>query len=199
MFKLLSLPLLVSVLVLPPSAQEKAPPRILIAYHSDQGHTRALAEAVAEGARSVAGVEVKLAGVKEATNDDVLAADAIILGSPVYNANPAPQVLEFVNGWPFRGSPLKDKIGAAFATAGGISAGEEAVQLSLQRAFLMFGMIVVGGSGWRSAFGASAVVNEDPFAKKDGGAELAPQFLEKGRDLGKRVATLALRWKGAPK
>lgn len=56
-----------------------------------------MAEAVANGARSVKGVNVKLLSVKEAQISDVLSAVAIIIGSPVYNANVAPPMQEFIN------------------------------------------------------------------------------------------------------
>ena len=166
--------------------------RVLVVYYSKDGHTAALAEAVAKGARSIQGVSVKLLPVAEATNNDVLAADAIILGSPVYNANVAPAMQSFINGWPFQGQPLKDKIGAAFVTGGGISAGEEITQLNLLQSMLMFNMIVVGGNSWRQAFGASGITDEEPFAGGGMGERLQPQFLAKGVNLGKRVAELAL-------
>lgn len=164
-------------------------PNILIVYYSVDGHTKIMAEAVERGARSVADVSVKTVTVAKATNEDVLAADAIIIGSPVYNANVAPPVQEFINKLPFKGTPLRDKLGAAFVTAGGISAGEELTQLSILHSMMIYGMIVVGGPDWTSAFGASAVTSEEPF--KDHSAI----FLKKGEALGKRVAELAVRWK----
>ncbi|HVT42837.1 MAG TPA: flavodoxin family protein [Thermoanaerobaculia bacterium] len=172
---------------------EEVPARILIAYYSASGHTRTMAEAVARGARSVEGAVVTLRSVGEVKNAELLAADAIIVGSPVYNAAPAPAVQQFINGWPFEKEPLKDKIGAAFVTAGGISAGEELVQLSLLHSMLVFGMIVVGGPGWSAAFGASAVVDEPPFGDSEKPGRVDPQFLRKGEELGARVATLAVR------
>ncbi len=171
--------------------QERA--SVLVVYHSVEGKTREMAEAVAEGAKRVQHVRVKLATVSEATEDDVLKADAIIVGSPVYNANVTPEVQQFINRWPFRNAPLRDKIGAAFTTGGGISAGEELVQLNLLHSMLIFGMIVVGGPDWRSAFGASAVTAEEPFEAK--GGHVSEQFLKKGRALGERVATAAVRMK----
>ncbi len=165
---------------------------VLVVYFSRTGHTRAMAEAVAGGARAVAGTRVRLATVAEATVDDVLAADAVILGSPVYNANVAPEVQSFINSWPFEGSPLRDKVGAAFVTGGGISAGEEAVQLGLLRSMLVFGMVVVGGPDWTGAFGASAVTGEPPFDAAGAGA-VDERFLEKARALGRRVAEVAGR------
>ncbi len=164
--------------------------KVLIVYHSVKGHTRAMAEAVAEGARSMDGTAVRLLTVAEADTADVLWADAIAVGSPVYNANVAPEVQSFINRWPFKGQPLRDKVGAAFVAAGAISAGEEAAQLSLLRSMLVFGMVVAGGPKWRSAFGASAVTEERPFAPETGVDE---QFLTKARDLGQRVAELAGR------
>lgn len=94
-------------------------PKVLITYFSQSGSTKKMAESISEGAKSVEGVEVKLLSIEEVTTQELTEASAIILGSPVYNSNPAPQVLEFINSWPFEGRPLKDKIGAAFATGGG--------------------------------------------------------------------------------
>lgn len=170
---------------------------VLIVYYSAQGHTQALAEAVAKGARSVDGVNVVLKTVAETTTPDLLAADAIILGSPVYNANVAPEMQQFINRWPFEGAPLRDKIGAAFVTAGGFSAGEELVQMNILHAMLIFGMIVVGGPDWQQPFGASGIVAEKPFETEMQMGKVDEQFLKKGEALGKRVAELARRWKFA--
>ncbi len=84
---------------------------------------------------------------------------------------------------------MRNKIGAAFTTGGGISAGEELVQVGILHSMLVFGMVIVGGEQWTSAFGASAVTSEDPF--KEGRVDKA--FREKGEALGKRVATLAAK------
>ena len=164
---------------------------ILIAYYSKTAHTQSLAEEVAKGALSVSGVQVVLKSIAQTTTKDLLDADAIIIGSPVYNANLAPEVVQFMSKWPFEGNPLKDKIGAGFVTAGGISAGEELAQVNLLHSMLIFGMIVVGGDDWTSPFGASAITNEGIF--KTG--QLDKIFLQKGFNLGKRVATIALKMK----
>jgi NAD(P)H dehydrogenase (quinone) len=168
---------------------------ILIVYHSVQSHTQALAEAVAKGARSVGGVNVVLKTVAAATTPDVLAADAIIVGSPVYNANLAPEVQKFINSWPFESAPLRDKIGAAFVTAGGYSAGEELVQMNILHSMLIFGMIVVGGPDWQQPFGASGIVAEKPFETEPQAGKVDEQFLKKGEALGKRVAEVAQKLK----
>lgn len=176
-------------------AQER--PSVLIAYYSKSGHTRAMAEAVARGARSVTNVNVKLLTVTETTTEDLLKTDAVIVGSPVYNANVVPEVVSFMNRWPFDGSPMRDKIGAAFVSGGGISAGEELTQLNILHSMMIFGMIVVGGADWRSAFGASAITDEKPFDQMTKGKDVAEEFQKKGEALGRRVAELTVRWKRA--
>jgi NAD(P)H dehydrogenase (quinone) len=165
--------------------------KILIAYHSNSGHTRQLAEAIRQGAETVAKVRVTLKRVEDANPGDFLLANAVIIGSPVHNGNITPQVQSFINSWPFAEAPYSDKVGAAFVTAGGISAGEEAAMHAIHRAMLIFGMVVVGGDSWRSAFGASAIVNEAPFSSKQTDDKLDPAFLQKGHQLGIRVARIA--------
>ena len=164
---------------------------ILITYYSKTAHTQSLAEEVSKGASSIPGVQVVLKKIDQTTTKDLLNADAIIVGSPVYNANIAPEVVQFMSTWPFEGNPLKDKIGAAFVTAGGISAGEELAQVNILQSMLVFGMILVGGNDWTSAFGASAITNEGVFKT----AQLDKIFLQKGFSLGKRVATIAKKMK----
>lgn len=161
---------------------------ILIVYDSKTGNTELMAEAVAKGAGSIDGVEVLKQKADETSHDDLVRADAIIVGSPVYNANVTPGISRFIASWPFEGQPLKDKIGAAFVTGGGISAGEEIVQMNILQSMLIFGMIIVGGPDWTQPFGASAITGEYPF---DG--EPSEQFLKKGYLLGERVAKLAVR------
>ncbi len=163
-------------------------PTVLIAYYSQSGNTKTLAHAVEEGAKSVAGVRVLLLPIDQVSTKEVLEADAIVVGSPVYNANVAPEVQRFINSWPFEGRPLKNKLGAAFVTGGGISIGEELVQLNLLHSMLIQGMLVMGGEETEAAFGASAITGEVPFQT----GKVEEQFLAKARGLGKRVAEMAL-------
>jgi NAD(P)H dehydrogenase (quinone) len=186
-------PLFVCLWISLSTAQDRT--TIFISYYSQQGHTRTMAEAVARGARSAGTVTVKLLTIAETTKEDLLAADAIIVGSPVHNANVAAEVVSFLDHWPFEDALMKDKIGAAFVTGGGISAGEELVQVNILHSMLIFGMIVVGGPDWTSAFGASAITAEIPFDKAGSDTSVAPEFVKKGEALGKRVAELAMKWK----
>ena len=83
---------------------------------------------------------------------------------------------------------MKDKLGAAFATGGGISIGEEGVMLDILRTMLIQGMVVMGGDQVEAAFGASAITGEGPFK----GEKIDPIFLAKGVGLGQRVAEKVL-------
>ena len=159
-----------------------------IFYYSATGHTQTMAEAVKKGVEAQ-DAQVILKTVDQATTTDLLRCDAVIIGSPVYNANAHPAVLSFMNRWPFVGSPMRDKVGAAFVTAGGISAGEELVQMNILQSMLVFGMIVVGGADWQGAFGASAIMDEEiPAENKN---SIQPHYLQKAERLGQRVAHLA--------
>lgn len=157
---------------------------VLIAYHSVSGHTAKMAKSIQKGILESSDIKVILKSVNEVKLQELLAADAIVIGSPVYNANPSPEILSFIKTWPFEGQPLKNKLGAVFVTAGGFSSGEELVQSSLLHAMMVYGMIVVGGDDWTSSFGASGIHDEGKYQSK----ELDKYFLEKGFRLGKRMA-----------
>ena len=159
---------------------------VLVAYHSFSGHTERMAEAVAEGAQSVSRTHVVLKRVGKVTAEELFAADAIVLGSPVYWSNMAGEVKTFIDDWQFKFGvfpefKLKNKVGAAFATGGQISSGKELTMLSLLAAMLGNQMIAVSGGG---AFGASATTEGDSPG-------IDAQELTGARELGRRVADVA--------
>jgi NAD(P)H dehydrogenase (quinone) len=166
--------------------------RVLIVYHSETGNTEALAEAAAEGARSVVGVEVSTKTVDEATNADLEACDALMIGSPTYWGSMSTPVKQFIDGQrPFMG----DKVGAAFATGGSDGGGKELAVLSILAAMLNNGMIVAGPhyeeSGFRfGSFGVAATTGVDSPG-------LDEAELRRARLLGERVATVAKRYRGS--
>lgn len=169
--------------------------KILITFFSKTGFTKQMAESVAEGAKSIKGTEVKLLSVLNSTVSDILWADAIIIGTPVHNSNTAIPIQKFINKWPINGGLMKNKLGAVFVTAGGISSGEELTMMNLIHSMLIYNMIIVGGTDWKSPFGASAITEEPPFNKRVKNPKLDPYFLEKGKKLGKRVASILIRFK----
>jgi multimeric flavodoxin WrbA len=94
--------------------------RILVVYHSLAGNTKKMAEAVAEGARSVSGTEVVVKTGLEATIDDLLMCDGLAIGSPDYFSYMAGGVKDFLDRtyYPSQGK-VAGKPAVAFGSAGG--------------------------------------------------------------------------------
>jgi multimeric flavodoxin WrbA len=94
--------------------------KVLVVYHSLGGATKKMAEAVAEGAGSVAGTKVALKTGLEATLDDLLGCDAIALGSPDYFSYMAGGLKDFFDRtyYPSQGK-VTGKPAVTFASAGG--------------------------------------------------------------------------------
>ncbi len=61
---------------------DKIVAKILIVYHSQTGNTKKMADAVAQGARGIEGVEVVLKKAADATLEDLLTADGLAMGTP---------------------------------------------------------------------------------------------------------------------
>jgi NAD(P)H dehydrogenase (quinone) len=159
---------------------------ILIIYPHSTGYTSALAEPILKGVLSVNQVQAKSLSLDKVTVDDVLWADGIILGSPVYNANPSPQLLEFIKYWPFNNHRLLNKIGAVFVTSAGYSAGEEESKWSLLRAMMTFGIIIVGSDNWHDSVGLTGFNSE--FIPGEHHIP-NPNLAERAFSFGARIAT----------
>lgn len=172
------------VFIQPVRAEQEV--KVLVAYHSVSGHTETMARAVAEGVRSVPGTRVQVERVEKVTAEALFAADALVVGSPVYWANMAGEVKTFFDNWQFKFGvwpefKMRNKVGAAFATGGQVSGGKEVTMLTILAAMLGNQMIVVSGGG---AFGASATTEgESPGINE--------QELADARALGRRVAEVA--------
>lgn len=167
-------------------AAAPVPVKVLVAYHSQGGHTAALAKAVEEGARK-AGADVALRKVSEVKCDELRGSDALIVGSPVYWSNMAGEVKTFFDRFTSEcqflppAFPMKDKAGAAFVTGGEVSSGKEIALLTILAAMLGNRMVVVSEG---QALGAAATTG-------DGKQPLTEKELAEGRSLGERVAILA--------
>ena len=153
---------------------------VIVTYFSVSGNTEALAEAVVEGVASVDGVTCALKPVAEMSNEDWLEADGIIVGSPTYFGQMAAEVKALFDRTVKIYGRLEGKVGAAFTTSGGAGCGHELTNMSIITAMLVSGMVVQGTTKGPH-FGPLAV-------GKPGEEDLA-----KARDLGIRVAALALK------
>lgn len=93
--------------------------KVLIVYHSLSGNTRAAAEAVAEGVRAAGGQAIVKEGLK-AGEKDLLACDAIAVGTPDYFSYMAGGVKDFFDRtfYPTQGQ-VTGKACGIFVTHGG--------------------------------------------------------------------------------
>jgi len=180
--------------------------KILIVYASDYGNTKKAAEAVAAGAKSVAGTEVNIRTAEEAKAEDVTGADAVIVGSPVHMGSMDWRVKTFIDKV-CSGLWMKDavvgKVGAVFATGSGFGnagGGAEITLLSMLNNLAELGMIIVplpkntpgypkGGMQW-GPYARSAGENLEQTGVSD-------DSLVAARNHGANVARLASALKGA--
>ncbi|WP_217245994.1 NAD(P)H-dependent oxidoreductase [Streptomyces sp. AC602_WCS936] len=141
---------------------------LTIVFHSRSGNVHQLVERAAKAALD-AGAEVRVRktpelpdpmildreayadlaaatrGVPEAGLDDLVWADAIMVGTPVHYGLPAPQILNFIDHTGPVAIPgkLMDKAVSAFASGSMPHAGQQAAILALHNAFCHWGAIIV--------------------------------------------------------
>ena len=144
--------------------------KVLVVFYSMYGHVHRMAEAVAEGARQIEGVEVSLMQVPELMNDEALEKsgakgakaafaqvpvaqpndlgnyDAIIFGTPTRFGNMAAQMRNFLDqtGGLWVKGGLIGKVGSVFASTGTQHGGQETTITSFHSTLLHHGMIIVG-------------------------------------------------------
>ncbi len=172
--------------------------RVLVVVASGSGRTTRLAEAVAAGAAE-GGAEVTLRRARDASDQDLLAADAVIVGSGVQMGGVTSELRALFE----RTAPLwlagrlAGKLGAGFVTAGmGARGGAELALVSIHAFLAEHGMLLVpmpmrlagfraGGSHW----GPVAWTNP-----RGGVPGPTPEHLEAGRAHGRFVAECTARW-----
>ncbi|SEP62671.1 MULTISPECIES: NAD(P)H:quinone oxidoreductase [Pseudomonas] len=139
--------------------------KVLVLYYSMYGHIERLAEAMAEGARRVPGVEVTIKRVPEtmpediarnagakldqaapvATPQELADYDAIIFGTPTRFGNMAGQMRTFLDqtGGLWVKGALVGKLGSVFVSTG-TGGGSETTITSFWNTLAHHGMLIVG-------------------------------------------------------
>ncbi len=146
------------------------PVKVQVIFYSTYGHVFRMAEAVAEGARSVAGAEVQLLQVPETLPQPILEkmgaveakkafahipiaepnrladADAIILGTPTRYGSATAQMQAFLDatGSLWGKGSLIGKVGSAFTSTASQHGGQETTLISLATFFYHQGMVICG-------------------------------------------------------
>ncbi len=167
------------------------PVSVLVLYDPKGVAIQSLAAAVARGVAGVGLAEARVKGIDEADSEDLLAADALILGSPNWSGiTGSLKVWLDEHGDLWEDGSLAGKPGAAFTTGWGRHSGLEMTLLQLIHWMFACGMIVVGlpwsdrmrhSGSYYGATAAGGVSNDD---------------LAQAEALGARVAALATRLKG---
>jgi len=195
--------------------------RLLVLYHSMYGHTESMAQAVADGARSVTGVEVVIkrvpelmspeaarkAGAKldqsapEATVDELSRYDAIIFGTPTRFGNMCAQMRNFLDqtGRQWAHGDLIGKVGSVFVSTGTQHGGQETTITSFHTTLLHHGMIIVGVPySEQGLMAIKEVSGGSPYgastiAGPDGSRQPSENELALARAQGQRVAEITKR------
>ncbi|HNX05406.1 MAG TPA: NAD(P)H-dependent oxidoreductase [Opitutales bacterium] len=190
---------------------------IAIVYFSGTGHTHLMAEKVAEGARSVEGVEVSLLRIdgkdivegrykNEALVNSLTKADAIVFGSPTYMGNVAAQFKAFVDalGGLWYTQALKGKVAGAFTVSGSPSGDKSSTIAYLHVLADQLGMLWVGNGELpcymtgakeeinRFSF-SGAAVGQSPMTNDGSPATIHPGDAATGVKYGERVASVLKR------
>lgn len=90
-------------------------PRFVIVYNSTTGNTKALADAIADGARSLR-VDPVMIDAFDARVEDVVAADAVAFGGGTFNYHPSKPVLKLIDD--LSGRDVVGKIAVSFGSYG---------------------------------------------------------------------------------
>jgi NAD(P)H dehydrogenase (quinone) len=144
--------------------------KIQVVFYSMYGHVYRLAEAVAQGAREIAGTEVGLYQVPELVPDEALRrsgaeearkafahipvaqpsqladAHAILFGTPTRFGNMCAQMRNFLDqtGGLWMQGALVGKVGSVFTSTASQHGGQETTLQSFHTTLLHHGMIIVG-------------------------------------------------------
>ena len=144
--------------------------KLYIVFYSMYGHIYHMAQAAAEGAKEVEGVQVELRRVPEtlpeevlqkmgaveaqkafahipvATVDELADADAIIFGAPTRFGNAVAQMRQFLDatGGLWAKGAWVGKVGSVFTSSATQHGGQESTILSFHTMLLHHGMVIVG-------------------------------------------------------
>ena len=194
--------------------------KVLVLYYSSYGHTGAMADAIAKGARD-AGAHVDVKRVPETAPEDVVESagfqhdeshavaevddlkdyDAIIVGSPTRYGRLTSQMAAFWDqtGGLWQNGGLVGKVGAAFTSTASQHGGQETTQFSILTNLLHHGMIIVGlDYGFDGQLTLEAVHGNSPYgastiAAGDGSRQPSELDLAGATYLGRRVAQTAAK------
>ncbi|MCK5000574.1 MAG: NAD(P)H-dependent oxidoreductase [Anaerohalosphaera sp.] len=118
-------------------------PTGLVIYYSRSGNTKQMAETIAD-AMNESAVATKCKSVDDVKIDDLLKADAIVVGSPTYYGGMAGPIAMFFDESVSKHGKLDGKVGAAFSSSANIGGGNETTINSILNVLMIHGMVIQG-------------------------------------------------------
>ena len=197
--------------------------KVLVLYYSSYGHIETMAQAVAEGARSVSGTEVHVKRVPELVPEDVAKAshfkldqsapvatpaelanyDAIIFGTPTRFGMMASQMKNFLDqtGGLWAQGKLIGKVGGVFTSTATQHGGQEGTLLSFHTVMLHHGMLIAGlpysfqGQTSNDEITGGTPYGASTIANGDGSRQPSTNELDGARFQGRHIAEIAVAQK----
>lgn len=183
--------------------------QVAIIYHSGYGHTRRMAQAVADGvaqAAEVHAIEVDAQGnAPDAAWDTLATADAIVFGSPTYMGTVSWPFRKFADASskPWFGQKWKDRLAAGFTNSASMNGDKQSTLHYLMTLAMQYSMPWVA-TGLMPSNGKAATRNDINYVASFAGAmastpsdasvdEMLDGDLEMARLFGVRVAEQVLR------
>ncbi len=158
--------------------------KVAIVYHSVSGNTKDQADLVAEGARSVEGVEVRTMSIDSPDNTFLEESSAVIFGAPTYEGSCSWQMKKFLDTPKVKyGGKLCGVFASQNWPGGG---GADFAEMTMIAAALVLGMIIYSG-GIAEGYPAlhfGAVSQKSPATDVD---------RERARKLGENIASMAVK------
>jgi len=195
--------------------------KVLVLYYSSYGHIESMANAIADGARSVDGTEVTVKRVPELVPEDAARNagikldqsapvaepteladyDAVIFGTPTRFGMMAAQMRNFLDqtGSLWMQGKLVGKVGSVFASSATQHGGQESTILSFHTTLLHQGMVIVGlPYSFQGQMGLDEIKGGSPYgattlADGDGSRQPSDIELEGARFQGAHVARTAAK------
>ncbi len=195
--------------------------KILVLYYSSYGHVETMAQAVADGVKSINGAKVTLKRVPELVPEELAKKsgiklaqdapiaevneladyDAIIFGTPTRFGNMAAQMRNFLDqtGGLWGRGALIGKIGSVFVSTASQHGGQETTITSFHTTLLHHGMIIVGlpysfeGNVIMDEVSGGTPYGASTLAGPDGSRTPSANELAGARFQGRHIAELAVK------
>jgi len=182
---------------------------IVIVYHSGYGHTKKIAEAVAQGSGGALIAIDAEGNIPDTAWDQIQAARTVVFGSPTYMGSVSWQFKKFADAsskaWFHQA--WKDKIAAGFTNSATMN-GDKFSTLHYFMTLAMQHSMLWVGSGLMPSNSKAATRNDINYVGSFGGLmtatpsdaspdEVVPGDIETAKKFGQRIADITVRFAGA--